>query len=146
MTEKLPYARSFQDLLAYKKAGQLAERVFAETKRFPKEEVYSLTDQIRRSSRSVGAQIAEAWGKRRYINNFILMLTNASAELNETEHWLDIALNCGYISSEVRNKLRELCIEISRLLGGMISKADLFCVKSENGIKEVLAEYFKTTI
>jgi len=80
MTDKLPYARSFQDLLAYQQAVYLAERIFTKTKHFPKEEVYSLTDQIRRISRSVGAQIAEAWGKRRYINNFILMLTNASAE------------------------------------------------------------------
>ena len=127
MTDKLPYARSFQDLLAYKKAGQLAERIFAETKRFPKEEVYSLTDQIRRSSRSVGAQIAEAWGKRRYINNFILMLTNASAELNETEHWLDISNNCAYIADETRNELISLCHKINGLIGGMISKASRFC-------------------
>jgi len=127
MTEKLPYARSFQDLLAYKKAVLLAERVFAETKRFPKEEVYSLTDQIRRSSRSVGAQIAEAWGKRRYINNFILMLTNASAELNETEHWIDISNNCAYISDETRNELISLCHKINGLIGGMISKASRFC-------------------
>jgi len=142
MTKKLPYMSSYLDLLAYKKVIGLAEWIFQETKTFPKEEIYSLTDQVRRSSRSIGAQIAEAWGKQLYIKHFISKLTDANAELLETEHWLDITLNCGYISSEVRNKLRELCIEISRLLGGMISKADLFCVKSENGIKEVLAEYF----
>jgi four helix bundle protein len=127
MTDKLPYARSFQDLLAYQQAVNLAERIFTETKHFPKEEVYSLTDQIRRSSRSVGAQIAEAWGKRRYINNFILMLTNASAELNETEHWIDVSNNCAYITDETKIELINLCHKINSLIGGMISKASHFC-------------------
>ena len=66
MSDKLSYAKSFKDLLAYKKAVILAEKIYTLTKEFPKEELYSLTDQIRRSSRSIGAQIAEAWGKRRY--------------------------------------------------------------------------------
>jgi len=127
MTDKLPYARSFQDLLAYQQAVYLAERIFTKTKHFPKEEVYSLTDQIRRSSRSVGAQIAEAWGKRRYINNFILMLTNASAELNETEHWIDVSNNCAYITDETKIELINLCHKINSLIGGMISKASHFC-------------------
>jgi len=127
MTDKLPYARSFQDLLAYQKAVYLAERVFTVTKQFPKEEVYSLTDQVRRSSRSVGAQIAEAWGKRRYKKYFILMLTNASAELNETEHWIDISKNCAYITDETKNDLISLCYRINSLICGMISKASRFC-------------------
>jgi len=127
MTDKLPYARSFQDLLAYQQAVYLAERIFTKTKHFPKEEVYSLTDQIRRISRSVGAQIAEAWGKRRYINNFILMLTNASAELNETEHWIDVSNNCAYITDETKIELINLCHKINSLIGGMISKASHFC-------------------
>ena len=127
MSDKLPYARSFKDLLAYKKAVILAEKVYTLTKEFPKEELYSLTDQIRRSSRSIGAQIAEAWGKRRYINHFILMLTNASAELNETEHWLDLCENCAYITAEESHELINLCRKINRLIGGMISKANRFC-------------------
>lgn len=127
MTDKLPYARSFQNLLAYQQAVYLAERIFTKTKHFPKEEVYSLTNQIRLISRSVGAQIAEAWGKRRYINNFILMLTNASAELNETEHWIDVSNNCAYITDETKIELINLCYKINSLIGGMISKASHFC-------------------
>ena len=117
----------FRDLKVYQLSYKLAMEIFHISKKFSKEEKYSLTDQIRRSSRSVGAQIAEAWGKRRYINNFILMLTNASAELNETEHWLDISNNCAYISDETRNELISLCHKINGLIGGMISKASRFC-------------------
>ncbi|MCJ7734168.1 MAG: four helix bundle protein [Anaerolineales bacterium] len=127
MSDKLPYTSTFKDLLAYRKAMILAERIYTLTKQYPKEELYSLTDQIRRSSRSVGAQIAEAWGKRRYINHFILMLTNASVELNETERWLDISNNCAYLSDEFRDELIKLCQKINGLVGGMISKASLFC-------------------
>jgi four helix bundle protein len=127
MAERLPYASSFKGLLAYKKAVQLAEEIYSETKSFPKEELYSLTDQIRRSSRSIGAQIAEAWGKRKYKNHFILLLTGASAELFETEHWLDIAHKCNYLQLQTKNNLVELCQRTHGLIGGMISKADQFC-------------------
>lgn len=125
--EKLPYAKNYQDLLAYTKSIYLAELVFKETKSFPKEELYSLTDQLRRSSRSVGAQIAEAWGKRMYIRHFISKLTDASAELNETEHWLDVAHKCEYISESTRGELIYLCNEINRLVNGMIVKTNYFC-------------------
>ncbi len=128
MTEKLPYAKRYQDLIAYKKSMDLADIVFQETKSFPKEEVYSLTDKLRRASRSVGAQIAEAWGKRNYIKHFKSKLTDASAELNETEHWLVIAHNCNYISTTTKSYLIGLCNVINRLICGMISKADLFCI------------------
>ena len=124
MTEKLPYAKRYQDLIAYKKSMDLADIVFQETKSFPKEEVYSLTDKLRRASRSVGAQIAEAWGKRNYIKHFKSKLTDASAELNETEHWLVIAHNCNYISTTTKSYLIGLCNEINRLICGMISKAE----------------------
>ena len=127
MIKKLPYVESFRGLLVYNKSLELADKLFQTTKEFPKEEIYSLTNQIRRSSRSVGAQIAEAWGKRRYIRHFISKLTDASAEVFETEHWIDIALSCGYINNQSKNELYNLCIEINRLLGGMISKADQFC-------------------
>jgi len=106
----------------------LADQVYQITRSFPKEEVYSLTDQLRRASRSVGAQIAEAWGKRNYIKHFISKLTDASAELNETEHWIVIAHNCSYISTTTRSDLIDLCAEINRLINGMISKAELFCL------------------
>ncbi len=128
MREKLPYASNFQDLLVYKKkAMELAEDTFTISLSFPREERYSLTSQIRRSSRSIGAQIAEAWGKRAYIKHFTSKLTDAEAEINETEHWIDIAYNCQYISISSRNKLKKQCFDINRLLGGMIKKADLFC-------------------
>ncbi len=142
MKDKLPYVKEYRDLLVYKKTLELAEMVFQETKSFPKEEIFSLTNQLRRSSRSIGVQIAEAWGKRLYIKHFISKLTDAIAELNETEHWLDIALNCEYITLETRNELKGKCKEIGRLLGGMISKAELFCGKAEKHIKEKLPEYF----
>ena len=127
MAERLPYASSFKGLLAYKKAVHLANEVYEETKSFPKEEVYSLTDQIRRSSRSIGAHIAEAWGKRKYKNHFILLLTAASAEINATEHWLDIAYECNYLPLQTKKDLGKLCQRIHGLIGGMITKADQFC-------------------
>lgn len=80
MEKTFTYARSFKELEVYKQARSLSNKIFHLTKNFSKEERYSLTDQIRRSSRSVGAQIAEAWGKRRYENHFILKLTDADAE------------------------------------------------------------------
>src|SRR5262245_58917671 len=95
----LQHADSFRDLVVYAKARQLAQDVFRLSKYFPKEEAYSLTDQIRRSSRSIGAQIAEAWGKRRYSRHFISKLTDADAEQLETQHWVDVALSCEYIKA-----------------------------------------------
>ncbi|MCL4179396.1 MAG: four helix bundle protein [Verrucomicrobia bacterium] len=82
------YARSFKDLRVHQKAREVSQVVFKLTKTFPKEEMYSLTDQIRRSARSVGAQIAEAWGKRRYEKHFVSKLTDADAEQMETQHWV----------------------------------------------------------
>src|ERR1017187_5851794 len=78
---QLQYARSFKDLIVYHKARATAKRIFGVTKRFLKEEMYSLTDQGRRSSRSVGAQISEAWARRRYERHFISKLTDADGEL-----------------------------------------------------------------
>lgn len=84
----LAHANSFRDLLVYQKVRAVAREIFALTKRFPKEEVFSLTDQIRRSSRSLGAQIAEAWAKRRYEAHFVSKLTDADGEQQETQHWI----------------------------------------------------------
>jgi four helix bundle protein len=75
--------------------------MFELTKSFPREEVYSLTDQLRRSVRSIGAQIAEAWAKRRYPNHFVSKSTDADAEKNETLHWIGTAQDCGYLTEEV---------------------------------------------
>ena len=87
----------FQDLNVYKKAFELQQKIFKITKRFPKEEIYSLTDQIRRSSRSIGANIAEAWQKRRYEAHFVSKLSDADGEQAETQHWLETSLACDYI-------------------------------------------------
>ena len=93
------HAKSFRDLEVYKLARQLSLEIFKTSKSFPKEEMYSLTDQIRRSSRSVGAQITEAWAKRRYKKHFISKLTDADGEQQETQHWIETALDCGYLSA-----------------------------------------------
>ena len=139
---KLPYVDSYRDLLAYKKARELSSEIFQITKTFPKEEMFSLTDQIRRSSRSIGAQIAEAWAKRRYQKHFVSKLTDADGEQQETQHWLDTAADCGYLSQKQALTLSEKCTEIGRLLGGMIAKADLFCSTPSRSIRESTGNYF----
>ncbi len=127
MEQGLPYAQSYQDLLAYNKSLCLADMIFNESKSFPNDETYSLTSQIRRSSRSVGAQIAEAWGKRKYKKHFVSKLTDASSEIHETEHWIKIAFHCEYISAGTRTALLDQCLELNKLVFGMITKATLFC-------------------
>jgi len=139
---KLAYAKSHRELIVYQKTRALANEIFILTKSFPKEEMYSLTDQIRRSSRSVGAQIAEAWAKRRYEKHFISKLTDADGEQHETQHWLETALDCGYISQTQAQVVVEKCREIGRLLGSMMDKADLFCNPSFRSVRETQAEYF----
>ena len=128
--EPLGYAKRFQDLTVYKKARTLAREVFRASKSFPREEAYSLTDQMRRASRSVGGQSAEAWAKRRYPKHFVSKLTDADGEQQETQHWLTIAYDCSYMTAEETCRLGELCLEIGRMLGEMISKADQFCQSS----------------
>ncbi len=130
MNKKLPYVRSYKTLTSYEKAMELANQIYRITIKFPKSETYSLTDQIRRSSRSIGAQIAEAWGKRRYVKHFVSKLTDAYAETYETEHWISVAYQCGYIEQDVFIELTSASKTICQLLGGMISKADQFCDKS----------------
>ena len=118
---------SFRDLKVYQTAFKLQQEIFEISKGFPKEELYSLTDQIRRSSRSIGANVAEAWHKRRYQAHFVSKLSDSDAEQAETQHWLDSAMACGYISHEEHNKLLEKCMEIGRMLGSMITKPETFC-------------------
>ena len=127
MEKKSKYARSFRDLEVYKQSRELSGKIFQLTKSFPQEEKYSLTDQIRRSSRSVGAQIAESWGKRRYENHFILKLTDADAEQYETQHWIEVAHECNYIDKEIFDELLNQCESIGRMIKSMIEKAYLFC-------------------
>jgi four helix bundle protein len=140
MTE-LNHAQSFRELVVYQKAKMVARTVFEITKGFPKEETYSLTDQIRRASRSIGAQIAEAWAKRRYEKHFISKLTDADAEQMETQHWIDEARNCHYLDQHQAEELTRELMQIGRMLNAMMAKAHLFCGKDENVIREEMAEY-----
>jgi four helix bundle protein len=138
----LAHANSFRDLLVYQKARQVSRDIFQTTRSLPKEEAFSLTDQIRRSSRSIGANIAEAWAKRRYEKHFSSKLTDADGEQQETQHWIETALDCGYVSQQQVDKLVSQCAEIGRLLGGMMSKADLFCGELPRALHESTADYF----
>jgi four helix bundle protein len=116
----------FRDLIAYQKAFDLSMEIFNLSKSFPSEEKYSLTDQIRRSSRSVCANIAEAYRKRRYTNHFISKLTDSDAENSETNVWLEFSLKCGYISQE---KYSDLCgrnIEVGKIVNYMINNPEKF--------------------
>jgi len=99
------FIKTHRDLEVYQKAFNLAMLIFEESKSFPKEEKFSLIDQIRRSSRSICANLAEAWRKRRYEASFILKLSDAEAEAAETEVWLEFAVQCGYLKPEVGQKL-----------------------------------------
>ena len=95
---RMAYIESFQDLEVYKISRNLARDIFEISKSFPKEERYSLTDQVRRSSRSIGAQVAEAWAKRDYERHFQSKLTDADGEQLETQHWIATAKDCNYLT------------------------------------------------
>jgi four helix bundle protein len=124
MAEKIG---SFRDLHVYQLAIELQQEIFEVSKGFPKEETYSLSDQIRRSSRSVGANLAEAWHKRRYPAHFSSKLTDADAEQAETQHWLDTALACQYMADEKHKSLITKCKRIEKMLGSMMTKPEKFC-------------------
>lgn len=109
--------RRFRELRVYEQAVELRRQVFELSRRWPKEERYALTDQVRRSSRSVGANVAEAWSKRRYERHFVSKLSDAHAEAAETSVWLEVALECGYIGEEEHTTLHVLC---DRIGGGLV--------------------------
>ncbi len=120
---------SFEDLEVYQLALELQQEVFELTKTFPKEERYSLTDQIRRSSRSIGANISEAWSKRRYPAHFVSKLSDSDGEQNETRHWLKSAFLCRYVSEEDFSALIIKCKTIGRKLGNMMQHSDQWVPK-----------------
>jgi four helix bundle protein len=124
MSEKIS---SFKDLRVYKLAFEVQQEIFQTSKRFPAEERYALTDQIRRASRSVGANLAEAWQKRRYVAHFVSKLTDADGEQAETQHWLDTATACEYVSEKEQKALLEKCSRIGQMLGSMMAKPEKFC-------------------
>ena len=141
---RLQHARSFRDLIVYQKTRAVAKRIFEATKSFPREEMYSLTDQVRRSSRSVGAQIAEAWAKRRYEKHFVSKLTDADGEQQETQHWIETAADCGYMTADDVISLNRELAEIGRMLNSMMEKADSFCGEAPLAVRESSAVYFVT--
>src|SRR5512133_77847 len=122
--------KSYRELEVYRQAFKVQQDIFDISKQWPRIEDYALTDQIRRSSRSVGANIAEAWAKRRYEAHFISKLTDADGEQYETQHWLETVVECGYLEAGKGAKILGQCKQIGRLLGGMIEKANLFCGKT----------------
>ena len=140
MSAQLGYVRRFQDLEVYKKQRLLAKEVFALTKQFPREEQFALTDQLRRASRSIGAQIAEAWGKRLYPKHFISKLSDADGEQLETQHWLIEANDCAYICEADAKRLLDLCSEIGRMLGAMMRKSESFA-STDYCLREDQASY-----
>ena len=119
----------YRDLDVYKSAFALQQAIFESTKKWPTEERYSLTDQIRRSSRSIGANLAEAWSKRRYPAHFLSKLTDADGELQETFHWLDTAAACEYLSPEKHTEFVAQTEAVARQLGSMIAQYESFCRK-----------------
>ena len=118
--------RSAKELTVYLKAFRLAMDIFNISKRFPTEERYALTSQIRRSSRSVCMNMREAWAKRRYEAHFISKLTDCDGENNETDTSLDFARECAYITAEEHAHLAGLATEVGKMLGAMISNPSPF--------------------
>ncbi len=121
---------SFKELRVYQLAFELQQEIFEVSKGFPIEERFALTDQIRRSSRSIGANISEAWQKRRYVAHFVSKLTDADGEQAESQHWLQTAAACHYLSDDRVNVLLEKCSIIGRMLGTMMAKPEKFCKQS----------------
>ena len=140
---KLTFAKAFWELRVYQKARDLQGRVFKASKSFPSEERYSLTDQFRRAARSIGAQIAEAWGKRDYIKHFQSKLSDAESENNETQHWIISAVDDGYLDPITSRPLFQLSREIGRMLATMSERAEEFCLDPlSSKVREPSAEFF----
>ena len=121
------YAESFTDLKVYQAAFRLQQDVFEASKSFPAGERYALTDQLRRASRSIGANVAEAWRKRRYVAHFTSKLTDADAEAAETLHWLDTAYACGYLDADLHHTVAEATRRVGAMLGAMLREPERWC-------------------
>lgn len=117
---------SFRDLVAYKKALELAKEIFMISKRFPPEEKYNLTDQIRRSSRSVCANFAEAYRRRKYKKHFESKLTDSDTENTETQVWLDVSQSCEYMTDDEYKRLTAISEEVGRPLSYMMANPEKF--------------------
>lgn len=120
-------AKGVSDLEVYKVSFEVQQCVFRLTKEFPREEMYSLTDQIRRSSRSIGANISEAWAKRRYPAHFVSKLSDSDGETEETVHWIKSAFACEYISVIDKDELISKCRHIGGMLNKMMDSPESWC-------------------
>ena len=125
MTKKI---RTHRDLAVYEKGFAASMQIFELSKHFPKEEVYSLTDQIRRSSRSVCANLAEAWRKRRYEKAFISKLSDSESEAAETQVWLEFAVECQYMDRDEAAALYQTYNEILGTMVGMINHPETWVI------------------
>lgn len=123
-------AGNFRDLSVYKKAFSLAMEIFKVSKKFPAEEKFSLTDQVRRSSRAFCSCIREAYRKRKYKAHFVSKSTDADMENTETRVWLDFALACEYITKDVWSELEEKAEEVGKLLNHMIENPEKYFRKA----------------
>lgn len=123
----MPTSQGFRGLRVYQLAFKLAMEIYHESKKFPREEQYSLTDQIRRASRGVAGNIGEGYRKKLYPKMFVSKMSDADGEGTETQVWIDFAFACGYISSELHSKWLRGYEEIGRMLGGMIAHPERFC-------------------
>jgi len=119
-----------QNLDVYKRSFQAAMQIFEVSKQFPKEETYSLTDQIRRSSRSVCANLAEAWRKRRYEAAFVNKLNDSEGESAETQTWLEFAVKCGYLNAQDGRALFKVYDEIIAMLVTMVNHPNAWVLPS----------------
>ena len=141
----MEYVKSFRELEVYKLSRQLSRDLFEISKKFPKEEMYSLTDQIRRSSRSIGASRlpvgTEAWAKRRYEKHFVSKLTDADGEQLETQHWIETALDCSYLSQEIADNLLRQYTSIGKMLYSMMNKAASFLPAGRQVATNPITEY-----
>jgi four helix bundle protein len=121
--------RHFTDLIVWQKAYEVGARVFELSKSWPRDEKFALIDQVRRSSRSVSANIAEAWGKRRYVAHFVSKLSDSDTELLETENWLMFARDHGYLAANEFSSLHALMREVGRMLGSMMKTPSPFLLR-----------------
>jgi four helix bundle protein len=126
--------RSFKELRVWQNAMDLAVRIFELTKRFPSEEKYSMTDQIRRSSRSVATNTAEAWRKRRYPASFVAKLNDSEGEAAETQTWIEFALRCGYLSRTIAEDLDTRFEEVLAQLATMINRPEDWTIPKQEQI------------
>lgn len=120
---------SAKDLEVYKVAYALAMEIFEISRGWPPEEKYSLTDQIRRASRSVCTNLREAWAKRRYEAHFIMKLTDSDGENSETDAWLNFAKDCGYLGVTDFERLSEKCSSVGKMLGSMLRNPEPFLLR-----------------